>query len=442
MVYNEEIDLLITEINNLNNIFSQDQSAIFLELDSLKILQNNIKTLSTNLKTSTFIENEISILQDLVLPPRIVILGNNPLTIEVFTDLSSVELGAIAYDYSHNIIDVVIEYNIDISNVGTYSINYYAIDSYNNDISATRIVNVIDSTPPILSLIGENPIIWNINTPYVDPGINIVDNYDPSLNVVINDLVNVNNTGIYSYIYIVRDDYNNTTQLTRVVYILDYTILDNIPIINISEDSSNNIVNILKFVENTVFFPNNELAKSDDFNIHFEQRNLNYNIPLELLKNSFTNYYKMNNMIIFVYGFDNERIHIMDNSNNVSFEYPYITNNLDVKNLVNLFINNNEKYKLLILNGKHSNLLDNRKPVLNLLGNNPYNLQIDTSFSDPGFIAYDYNNNDISVNTYDNIDTSILGRYNKLYVATDISGNQNIKNRIIDVIDISNIEIS
>lgn len=440
MVYNEKIEQLVDEINNLNSIFSLNQNDFFIELDSLKVLQNNIKILSTNLKNSNFIENEINKLYDLVFSPRIIILGNNPLTIEVYTDLTTVELGAIAYDYNDNIIDVSSVSNIDNTRIGTYYVNYYAVDSCGNDISASRTVFVVDTTAPQISLIGENPLIWNINVPYVDPGINIVDNYDTSFNPIITNLVNVYQTGIYSYKYTVIDRSNNRSELTRVVYVLDYTVLENIPIINISEDSSQNIVNILKFTENTNFFSNKNLSMQDDFTLHFENKNLNYRIPLELLKNSFTNYYKMNNMIIFVYGFTNEKIHIIESNDNINSEYPYITEKLDVKSFVNLFINNNEKYKMLILNGKESNLLEHRKPNLTLLGNNPFDLLLNNTFVDPGYTAQDYIGNDISVNTYDNINNNLIGNYNILYVATDNSGNQNIQNRKVNVV--SNIEIN
>ena len=435
MVYNEIIDQLVIEINYLNRIFSQNQNDFFIELDSLKVLQNNIKILSINLKNSNFIQNEINKLHDLVFSPRIVILGNNPLTIEVYTDLATIELGAIGYDYNNNIIDVSSISNIDNTITGTYYVNYYAIDSCGNDISASRTVYVVDTTPPELSLIGENPLIWNINVPYVDPGINIVDNYDTSFNTIITNLVNIYQTGIYSYKYTVIDKSDNRSELIRVVYVLDYTILDNIPIINISENSSQNIVNILKFTENTNFFPNNELSMTDDFTLYFENKNINYKIPLELLKNSFTNYYKMNNMIIFVYGFTNEKIHIIESNDNVNSEYPYISERLDIKNLVNLFINNNERYKMLILNGKESNLLEHRKPNLTLLGNNPFDLSLNNTFIDPGYNAQDYNGNDISVNTYDNINNNLIGNYNILYVATDNSGNQNIQNRKVNVVN-------
>ena len=69
MVYNEIIDKLVIQINYLNRIFSQTQNDFFIELDSLKVLQNNIKILSINLKNSNFIENEINKLHDLVFRP-------------------------------------------------------------------------------------------------------------------------------------------------------------------------------------------------------------------------------------------------------------------------------------------------------------------------------------------------------------------------------------
>lgn len=282
MIYNEKIDILVNEINNLNSILNQNQNDFFIELDSLKELQNNINTLSIYLKNSKFIENEIE-----------------------------------------------------------------------------KLVNSI----------------------------------------------------------------------------INYSVLDNIPVININEDNSNNIVNIINSVENTTFFPNKNLSMTDDFTLRFENKNINYRIPLYLLKNNFSNYYKMNNMIIFVYGFSNEQINIIESNANIISEYPYITENLDIKNLVNLFINNTKRYKMLILNGKHSNLLGhNRKPNLTLLGNNPFDLSLNTNFIEPGYDAQDYKGIDISVNIYNNINNNLIGNYDILYVATDNSGNQNIKNRKVNVV--------
>ena len=69
------------------------------------------------------------------------------------------------------------------------------------------------------------------------------------------------------------------------------------------------------------------------------------------------------------------------------------------------------------------------------MGNNPFDLSLNNTFIDPGYNAQDYNGNDISVNTYDNINNNLIGNYNILYVATDNSGNQNIQNRKVNVVN-------
>ena len=50
------------------------------------------------------------------------------------------------------------------------------------------------------------------------------------------------------------------------------------------------------------------------------------------------------------------------------------------KKMANLILNNDNNYKMIILDGKHSNLLDYRDPSLVLIGDNPYNLSLNDYF--------------------------------------------------------------
>ena len=372
-------------------------------------------------------------------PPEINLIGANPLTIEVNTQMpENINVnnfyGAIASDNYDNIVDVSFNTDLNINIVGSYVINYYATDSNGNDASAVRVVNIIDSTPPEVDLIGENPIIVNKNIPYIDLGLSALDNYDPSLTVIEETNIDVNKVGIYNYTYNVLDDFSNSTLITRVIYVLDYSLLNNIPIINITDDNSNNVANILKMVDNTNYFENNDLALSDNFVIKLKNTNINYEIPLDKLKNIYSN---NNNMIILVYGYNNEVISIINNDNNIDTKFPYITSEFILKKVVNLILNNNNNYKLIVIDGFNKNILQYFEPTIELIGPNPYDLSINNIFIEPGYTAQDYNGNDISnlVTTQTNLDITNVGNYEILYIATDLSGYQSVESRTINVIN-------
>ncbi len=75
--------------------------------------------------------------------PIITILGINPITI--YKDSSYVDDGALANDNMDGDLTSYISIlnNVDVSNIGQYFVNYYIIDSSENSIVASRVVNVI-----------------------------------------------------------------------------------------------------------------------------------------------------------------------------------------------------------------------------------------------------------------------------------------------------------
>ena len=282
-------------------------------------------------------------------------------------------------------------------------------------------------------LIGENPLIWDINSAYVDPGVDMCNNVNISVNITNVTNINIEKVGAYYYKYNINDGYNVLT-LSRIVYILDYTVLEHIPVINIADGSNNtnNITNILKLTEYTNYFKNNELLLTNKFAIEFKNKNETYCIPIDELSNMYNG---ANNMIMFMYGITNEVVSIINTDANATYMMPYITNEIVVRKLVNLILNNDNNYKLIVIDGKHSNLLDSRDPILTLDGPDPFNVLINTPFVDPGSIATSYKGSNISVNMFNNIKTSKLGSYNSIHIATDISGYQTSKLRKVNIVD-------
>ena len=91
-------------------------------------------------------------------PPVITINGSNPATVELgdtYTDA-----GASAFDEFHGDTPVTSTGSVDTSTVGSYTITYTATDKDGNSASASRTVNVVDTTAPVLQLIYLDQLKW------------------------------------------------------------------------------------------------------------------------------------------------------------------------------------------------------------------------------------------------------------------------------------------
>jgi hypothetical protein len=144
--------------------------------------------------------------------PVITITGANPQTIEGATPY--VELGATATDAVGG--DLTGAINIDASAVntsilGSYAVTYTVSDGFNS-VTETRTVNVVDTTPPVIMLVGDNPLPFEAtNLGYVDPGATAFDSVALDLTfVILTDTSDVNAAveGTYIVNYSVFDGFN------------------------------------------------------------------------------------------------------------------------------------------------------------------------------------------------------------------------------------------
>ena len=149
--------------------------------------------------------------------PVITLTGANPQTIEKGTAYQ--ELNATTDDGSQLVID---SSAVNTNVVGTYMVTYNATDSANNmAIQVSRTVNVVDTTPPVISLNGSNPQIVELNGAYAEQGATADDG---SMIVIDSSAVNVNQLGDYTVTYNATDAANNSAvQVTRTVRVTDTT---------------------------------------------------------------------------------------------------------------------------------------------------------------------------------------------------------------------------
>ena len=164
--------------------------------------------------------------------PVITLTGEGVVTIEVGTTYA--DAGATATDnydddtaLSLNIITVN---NVDTAVVASYTVTYNVSDASGNAATeVTRTVNVVDTTVPVITLIGEGIVTIEVGTAYADGGATATDNYDDDT-ALSSNIITVNNVdtavvGSYTVTYNVSDASGNAaTEVTRTVNVVDTTV--------------------------------------------------------------------------------------------------------------------------------------------------------------------------------------------------------------------------
>jgi len=76
---------------------------------------------------------------------------------------------------------ITVQGNVNAAVPGTYTLIYSVTDAAGNLASKTRTVNVIDTVPPVLTLVGANPLTVECHTGFSDPGAAATDDCDGDL---------------------------------------------------------------------------------------------------------------------------------------------------------------------------------------------------------------------------------------------------------------------
>ena len=158
-------------------------------------------------------------------PPVITLNGANPVTLEVGVDTYT-EQGATVTDNDPAYTGTVsISGVVDDTTVGTYTVTYTApADAAGNiPVPVTRTVYVVDTTAPIITLIGEASMTLVVGDTYVEPGATVSDN-DPAYSgtVTIGGNVDTSVVGTYVLTYDAPPDAsgNVSLQVTRTVNVV------------------------------------------------------------------------------------------------------------------------------------------------------------------------------------------------------------------------------
>lgn len=108
--------------------------------------------------------------------------------------------------------------NVNTKKLGTYEVTY-TLEKYNK--KAQRKVSVVDTKAPKITLQGSNTIRVFENTPYQDPGYEVIDNYDGDItqNVKVENNVDMKKQGTYKVLYHISDSSGNESSVERSVQV-------------------------------------------------------------------------------------------------------------------------------------------------------------------------------------------------------------------------------
>ena len=161
-------------------------------------------------------------------PPLITINGDSELTLEAGANYT--ELGAKATDNEDGDLSgsILVTGEVNTKIPGVYKIFYGLKDSAGNEaVTITRTVFVVDTTSPVITLVGEAIVTVEVGSVYKEPGVAANDSVDGDLTsqIKVTGKVHVNKVGEYLIKYSVVDAAGNSSaELTRRIIVGDLII--------------------------------------------------------------------------------------------------------------------------------------------------------------------------------------------------------------------------
>ncbi|MFL6254753.1 MAG: PxKF domain-containing protein [Pyrinomonadaceae bacterium] len=150
--------------------------------------------------------------------PVVTLNGAASVTVECHTSFT--DPGATANDSCDGTRPVSTSGSVNVNAVGNYTLTYSATDTSGNTGSTTRVVHVVDTTAPVVTLNGSTPVTVVQGGVFVDPGATANDSCGGPLPVSVSGSVNTAVIGTYILTYSATDASGNTGTKTRTVFVV------------------------------------------------------------------------------------------------------------------------------------------------------------------------------------------------------------------------------
>jgi len=318
--------------------------------------------------------------------PVITLIGDDPMNVEQASTYT--EPGATASDTRDGDLSssIVVSGTVDTNTTGAYTISYDVSDLTGNPATTvTRTINIADTTIPIITLIGSDPVTLEKGDTYTDTGASATDNIDGDISgsISVSGSVTQDIVGSYVLTYNVSDlSGNAATTVTRTVNVVDTTI----PVITLIGSTPYN-------QELNTTFTDPGATASD--------------APGEDLTASIIVSGSVNTAIAGTYTLTYD---ITDTASNAAIS---VTRDVVIA--------------------------DTGAPAITLLGDNPFSQELGLSFTEPGATATDAVDGDLTASIViagDIVDPNTIGTYNITYNVVDsVSNSAPTQTRTVTVAD-------
>ena len=167
--------------------------------------------------------------------PVITLIGSTIIQLSVgdtFTDPGATATDAVDGDLTASITSTS---TVDTSVVGFYAVLYSVTDAAGNAASIYREINVraVDTTAPVITLIGSTIIQLSVGDTFTDPGATATDAVDGDLTASITSTSTVDTSvvGFYAVLYSVTDAAGNAASIYREINVTAVAISYNIGVV-------------------------------------------------------------------------------------------------------------------------------------------------------------------------------------------------------------------
>jgi len=375
--------------------------------------------------------------------PVVTIEGDNPYTLERYDPYDD---EGVDVDANSSVTSTTS--SVNNTAVGAYTVNY----TVSNPVFTTfhtRIVNVVDTTPPVVTILGDNPYTLERFDVYTDPGAT-----GDLGTIVTPDLSNVQNTSIGSFVVVYNATDGNTLHdvaVTRTVNVVDtlppvVTILGDNPYTlerfdvytdpGATVDRGTILTTDLTAVNNTLPHGSSFVVTytgSDGNTLHDVTQTRTVNIvdtkpPVITLLGD--NPYEMQPGIDFR---DVDPLYEVDLGTSVSIDYSNVVTTDNSVYYVVYRASDGVNPDAVVL--RRVAVADTLPAIITIIGDNPYTLERYAEYVDPGATT-DTEAGSRFVSITNNVDNTAVGSYTVTYVATDdINLPPTTAERIVNVVD-------